>query len=114
MAFPAINALKVSTFGQRQNAETRFCADGSPYSVVGFTSRKHQITANYLLTTAQWDLLIADYEQNHSTAFSWDDERDSVADTRTVYYASRPTRTRAGDGITKPGHYFVTVQLVES
>lgn len=112
MAFPSISPLRISSFEQRPNTENLFAVNGFPYSIVSFSDVKHVITAQYLLSTANWDLLKADFEDNHSTEFTWTDTRDNTV--RAVRYAGQPFRTRlAPEGVTKPGTFFVTVELVE-
>lgn len=112
MAFPSITPLRVSTFEQRPTAQTFLTANGTPVVLQTATGRKFNIEAVYLLTTANVDLLIADYEANHSTSFSWTDDRDSTS--RTVYYNGRPSVSRIHDG-TKltSAHRSVVVRLIE-
>lgn len=111
MAFPSITPLRVTEFEQSPADDVGRTVNGNPWIRERHSNRKHAILAVYLLTTAEWTSLITDYEANHSTSFSWTDERDSPTTSRTVYYAGRPTRVQPNlpDSL-----HNVTVRLLEA
>lgn len=114
MAFPSVTPLSTSEITFRSGTIAARTNDGRPWIRQFHTANKVAGDVHYLMSTSEWADLVEHFEENHSSTWSWSDERELTPLSRTVKYTGRPRRTSIFQGVTlQPGQFFVIVPLIE-